>query len=124
MLRNWVQLVTATASFTRASSRGACPTNPAVLVPTASIGREPDSTSSTYTPGLKYSGMLALLREHDDDFHLPLDVDRHVDRFVARGHDQRNGAGRRHTGDREATDRKSTRLNSSHVKISYAVFCL
>src|SRR5690606_42004067 len=26
--------------------------------------------------------------------------------------------------DREAQDRKSTRLNSSHVKISYAVFCL
>src|SRR5436309_12290729 len=25
---------------------------------------------------------------------------------------------------RTATDRKSTRLNSSHVKISYAVFCL
>src|SRR5690606_40537049 len=25
---------------------------------------------------------------------------------------------------REAVDRKSTRLNSSHVKISYAVFCL
>src|SRR5690606_42014720 len=25
---------------------------------------------------------------------------------------------------RSATDRKSTRLNSSHVKISYAVFCL
>src|SRR5690606_28589268 len=30
-----------------------------------------------------------------------------------------------HNGDDEATleDRKSTRLNSSHVKISYAVFC-
>src|SRR5690606_42077419 len=26
--------------------------------------------------------------------------------------------------DRPAPDRKSTRLNSSHVKISYAVFCL
>src|SRR5436309_3676336 len=26
--------------------------------------------------------------------------------------------------DRSRTDRKSTRLNSSHVKISYAVFCL
>src|SRR5690606_41494981 len=26
--------------------------------------------------------------------------------------------------DEEAADRKSTRLNSSHVKISYAVFCL
>src|SRR5690554_7684262 len=27
-------------------------------------------------------------------------------------------------GDREEPDRKSTRLNSSHVRISYAVFCL
>src|SRR5690606_41171163 len=27
-------------------------------------------------------------------------------------------------GDRRRSDRKSTRLNSSHVKISYAVFCL
>src|SRR6266576_6492847 len=26
--------------------------------------------------------------------------------------------------DREPADRKSTRLNSSHVEISYAVFCL
>src|SRR5690606_40467875 len=28
------------------------------------------------------------------------------------------------SGMREKGDRKSTRLNSSHVKISYAVFCL
>src|SRR5690606_41916795 len=27
-------------------------------------------------------------------------------------------------GQHQVTDRKSTRLNSSHVKISYAVFCL
>src|SRR5690606_24116956 len=27
-------------------------------------------------------------------------------------------------GSKKAVDRKSTRLNSSHVKISYAVFCL
>src|SRR2546430_13597229 len=27
-------------------------------------------------------------------------------------------------GDRESLDRKSTRLNSSHSQISYAVFCL
>src|SRR5215510_15200455 len=32
----------------------------------------------------------------------------------------RNAGGRRH----ETIDRKSTRLNSSHVAISYAVFCL
>src|SRR5690606_40875182 len=30
----------------------------------------------------------------------------------------------RHCLELGATDRKSTRLNSSHVKISYAVFCL
>src|SRR5690606_40433557 len=29
-----------------------------------------------------------------------------------------------HTVNFRAADRKSTRLNSSHVKISYAVFCL
>src|SRR5690625_6537601 len=38
------------------------------------------------------------------------------------------GAGLLATGcsifDEDATDRKSTRLNSSHVAISYAVFCL
>src|SRR3989442_5923284 len=28
------------------------------------------------------------------------------------------------TSDKQTTDRKSTRLNSSHVRISYAVFCL
>src|SRR5690606_42127173 len=31
---------------------------------------------------------------------------------------------RRDGDDRRRADRKSTRLNSSHVKISYAVFCL
>src|SRR5437868_7607473 len=30
----------------------------------------------------------------------------------------------RHRGDGGRSDRKSTRLNSSHVSISYAVFCL
>src|SRR5690606_39668344 len=32
--------------------------------------------------------------------------------------------GRHHRLGRDGLDRKSTRLNSSHVKISYAVFCL
>src|SRR3712207_6923720 len=34
------------------------------------------------------------------------------------------GAGRPHAGGRRAGDRESTRLNSSHANISYAVFCL
>src|SRR5256885_12465615 len=51
-----------------------------------------------------------------------------------RGREPRRGAGEsvadrgdapRDDGDREAApDRKSTRLNSSHLVISYAVFCL
>src|SRR2546422_6445640 len=45
-----------------------------------------------------------------------------------RGDPQQHGAGRReqHHGlsRREPADRKSTRLNSSHGYISYAVFCL
>src|SRR5690606_39736479 len=36
--------------------------------------------------------------------------------------DLKNGVGNNFWSDSE--DRKSTRLNSSHVKISYAVFCL
>src|SRR5690606_40328869 len=37
-----------------------------------------------------------------------------------RGREELGGRG----GERDEGDRKSTRLNSSHVKISYAVFCL
>src|SRR5438067_7924162 len=39
--------------------------------------------------------------------------------FIRRRRGGQNGAGRPGQG-----DRKSTRLNSSHVSISYAVFCL
>src|SRR5690606_40149341 len=55
------------------------------------------------------------------------DLDRPVDVVVAVGvaDDER---GRDHAAPdqllHEERDRKSTRLNSSHVKISYAVFCL
>src|SRR5438309_6026199 len=51
------------------------------------------------------------------------------DRRAARHEHDRRGAGdRRYRGRqdvaRRARDRKSTRLNSSHSSISYAVFCL
>src|SRR5690625_6504397 len=54
------------------------------------------------------------------------------DHGLAAGHGDRAGDGQRtlrgadrHRGRRRPrTDRKSTRLNSSHVAISYAVFCL
>src|SRR3989442_11377819 len=47
-------------------------------------------------------------------------------RQAPRGRRAGSGCGRYGAGDRAraAADRKSTRLNSSHVRISYAVFCL
>src|SRR5206468_8749774 len=62
-------------------------------------------------------------------------VDDHVDQHVHGGHeqdralDQRKIFGQDATDDeppepRSTEDRKSTRLNSSHDQISYAVFCL
>src|SRR5699024_11942998 len=47
------------------------------------------------------------------------------DRQAGGGHPgQGGGAGGQRLRLREVQDRKSTRLNSSHVSISYAVFCL
>src|SRR5690606_42143319 len=42
---------------------------------------------------------------------------------IAVGHNRYSTSGNRHAH-LQPVDRKSTRLNSSHVKISYAVFCL
>src|SRR5438874_7481857 len=50
----------------------------------------------------------------------PARQERHDRDVVAPG----GGRARRQPGDVEPRDRKSTRLNSSHVEISYAVFCL
>src|SRR5690625_5741358 len=70
---------------------------------------------------------------HNDDFkhwlkimgEEPVDEDAHIRRVVTRprpGHADLNGGLK--YGHRDLRDRKSTRLNSSHVAISYAVFCL
>src|SRR5437763_5499414 len=48
--------------------------------------------------------------------------DRRRDQPAARG--RTLGLGHPHPTDRQRRDRKSTRLNSSHRCISYAVFCL
>src|SRR5690625_7091349 len=44
--------------------------------------------------------------------------------FIFSTLDQDNEFGQPATYSNQPTDRKSTRLNSSHVAISYAVFCL
>src|SRR3989442_2044753 len=71
------------------------------------IRRPPRSTLFPYTTLFRSVDVIAI---------------EHVD---AQGIDERlRGFPHRHTGHMECGDRKSTRLNSSHVRISYAVFCL
>src|SRR2546430_11006661 len=75
------------------------------------IRRPPRSTLFPYTT--LFRSRAAVLRRHargqDDD---------------ARARPRARGARARRPGRREHGDRKSTRLNSSHSQISYAVFCL
>src|SRR2546422_8317897 len=90
------------------------------------IRRPPRSTLFPYTTLFRSlflqivpSALLTVDREgaegvtHERDF-----LWRHVAVVVCRPHDQR------HRTFDVAEDRKSTRLNSSHGYISYAVFCL
>src|SRR5688500_19349174 len=62
---------------------------------------------------------------NDDPLHRAADAAASV---VACGHTHLINAGRKRlamvVNDSRAVDRKSTRLNSSHLVISYAVFCL
>src|SRR3989442_3410125 len=79
------------------------------------IRRPPRSTLFPYT---------TLFRSHS---YLPT-VEPAPDRVSCAGQrlrlDCRLGAGPEVSGPLLQVDRKSTRLNSSHVRISYAVFCL
>src|SRR5690349_21959412 len=54
---------------------------------------------------------------------LPISRVRHLLQRAGRKH-RRRAVVSRDTPDGDVLDRKSTRLNSSHVEISYAVFCL
>src|SRR5690606_16855633 len=56
--------------------------------------------------------------------HRDVAVGNHSDQSVVLLHRQRANVHFGHLLSRVSEDRKSTRLNSSHVKISYAVFCL
>src|SRR3712207_8109441 len=92
------------------------------------IRRPPRSTLFPYTTLFRsvvvgIGQQLAIVRE------LPVDQprgERHAPRLeddLVRPHGGDEGIGRRLAHD-PGEDRKSTRLNSSHANISYAVFCL
>src|SRR3712207_7589129 len=84
------------------------------------IRRPPRSTLFPYTTlfrsdrdGADGSGLSIGLWTRANAFSMPLACPIHID------HGALNWA-----GDKPPPDRKSTRLNSSHANISYAVFCL
>src|SRR5256885_13246370 len=92
------------------------------------IRRPPRSTLFPYTTLFRSD---AALRRHDQ--HVLALLDRTLREVTAGQHvDQPVGAGAAHlhrpldpdVPQRDTLDRKSTRLNSSHLVISYAVFCL
>src|SRR5690349_23374702 len=88
------------------------------------LRRPPRSTLFPYTTLFRSSieGVLGsnLLRDADRDVEQHDPGERGVDRVADQQHDRTQGSDHRV----EPGDRKSTRLNSSHVEISYAVFCL
>src|SRR2546427_3978083 len=87
------------------------------------IRRPPRSTLFPYTTLFRSKRAAAILEE--DHYGLK-DVKDHVLEFLAVRQLRQQGQGTQAPGneDDKQLDRKSTRLNSSHSQISYAVFCL
>src|SRR5438477_7097452 len=79
------------------------------------IRQPPTSTLFPYTT------LFRSVRDALDDVHVVLDDENRVAAFVPQLRDQLRDLVRLR---RVHPDRKSTRLNSSHMSISYAVFCL
>src|SRR2546430_11938626 len=83
------------------------------------IRRPPRSTLFPYTTLFR-----SLDADHARRSHRPDRPERRGKVDPDPSHSRRTRAGRRHEFAENETDRKSTRLNSSHSQISYAVFCL
>src|SRR5256885_3768966 len=84
------------------------------------IRRPPRSTLFPYTTLFRS----ALLLEQVQPRRICRErIDRRPLLLAAAGQQEHETAESRHAG-HDSTDRKSTRLNSSHLVISYAVFCL
>src|SRR3712207_7387339 len=89
------------------------------------IRRPPRSTLFPYTTLFRSrrEGLEARNRDHRRrGVAVSVLLQRDPGRGAADG--RRDARGRHRGEDRGASDRKSTRLNSSHANISYAVFCL
>src|SRR3712207_9013121 len=95
------------------------------------IRRPPRSTLFPYTTLFRSARRLERAVARDDGGRDGGDPDPHLARVVGEDERPRDGLAEQGTAEVRATcaggpdrDRKSTRLNSSHANISYAVFCL
>src|SRR3712207_7678192 len=91
------------------------------------IRRPPRSTLFPYTTLFRSKRHAEFLRElNRARLHHLRARTRHLEKFVIRDllHFHRVGNDARVAAKNTVEDRKSTRLNSSHANISYAVFCL
>src|SRR5690625_6617393 len=88
------------------------------LFPYTTLFRSNPGEHVLFQPGCAFGQQQHVLdRRHDHPEDRPCERDQ---RCPPPGNDHTNQV----SGDNEELDRKSTRLNSSHVAISYAVFCL
>src|SRR2546428_3790489 len=92
------------------------------------IRRPPRSTLFPYTTLFRSIGRVQEAQRHDAEVHQVRLVDARVglgeDRLDPEVHGRDGGVFAARTLSPVLADRKSTRLNSSHDQISYAVLCL
>src|SRR3712207_7812909 len=89
------------------------------------IRRPPRSTLFPYTTLFRSPRDPPLFAERLDVEDADLEEEQHDQRRLERDAEhQRHGDGEAEPLAEPQVDRKSTRLNSSHANISYAVFCL
>src|SRR2546430_11910869 len=88
------------------------------------IRRPPRSTLFPYTTLFRSTLQLRFAFTYSQGDALAIDVQRDLDAWQAAPRPRTGGGYPRCDGLGEQGDRKSTRLNSSHSQISYAVFCL
>src|SRR2546430_12548837 len=93
------------------------------------IRRPPRSTLFPYTTlfrsnPLQHLSALAHAQDDGPGADIHEQIDRHVDEDAPDAVRRRGGEADQRISDMADRDRKSTRLNSSHSQISYAVFCL